>query len=185
MWETKREEAQALLTRVTNGPIREYSTYDFGRERDERCLSAILPAERARAARSVIRGRLPTGVVSFLGTSRWLGEERNDGIELAVGPGESQLDILRLAHTDGINQGLDTAAIVAKLREYDESVGITIFATESDKVEFALSRHPGDLAAFADDLHAFCPDIVDQGVGSVEAVAEMVAFMGHITLWWD
>lgn len=184
-WTARRDEARALLARVTARTVRTYSTYDFGRARDERCLSVILPDDAARAALATLRGQLPAGAVAFLGTSRWLGDERNDGVELVVGPGESQFDILRLARTDGANYDLDTEAIIAKLREYDATVGIAIAAAETDKVEFALRRTPADLATFAADLYAFCPDIVDQGVGTIEALAELIDITGIITLWWD
>ncbi len=56
---------------------------------------------------------------------------------------------------------------------------------ETDTVEFNLDRDPPDLAAFAADLYRFCPDIVDQGVGSVEELAVSIKITGAVELWWD
>lgn len=180
-----REAAQRALGDLTGGPVRPYSTYDFGRRRDGRCLSVILPDRQRGALLTALRDRLPAGAVAFLGTSRWLGDERHAGIELVVGPGASQFDILRLARTDGVNYGLDTTAIVAKLREYDDACGITITHAETDTVEFDLARTPADLAAFATDLYDLCPDAVEQGVGNVADLAASIAIDGSIFLWWD
>jgi hypothetical protein len=181
----RRKDAEEMLRRLGGSEVRPYSTCDFGRERDERCISAVLPERRASALLPVIRPELPPGTVAFLGTSRWLGEELHDGVELVVGPGESQFDILRLARTDAVNYDMLTEDVVAKLREYDAAYGITITHAETDTVEFTLGRDPDDLLAFAADLYAFCPDIVDQGIGSVEALAESVEVAGAVYLWWD
>lgn len=180
-----RAPAERLLARMSGERVRPYSTYDFGRERDDRYLSAVLPERRASALLPVIRPELPPSTVAFIGTSRWLGEERHDGVELVIGPGESQFDILRLARTDAVNYDMDTEDIVTKLREYDAAYGITIMHAETDTVELNLWRTPDDLAAFAADLYDFCPDIVDQGIGSVEAFAESVEIVGTVYLWWD
>lgn len=180
-----RAPAERLLARASGQRVRSYSTHDFGRERDDRCLSVVLPERRASALLPVIRPELPPGAVAFIGTTKWLGEERHGGVELVVGPGESQLDVLRLARTDAVNYDMDTEDIVAKLREYDDEYGIMITHAETDTVEFTLAREPDDLSAFAADLYTFCPDMVDQGIGSVEALAEAIEITGAVYLWWD
>ncbi len=180
-----REEARRLLAGLAGPPVRPYSTSDFGRERDDRCLSAILPERQAETLLPGLRGRLPAGTVAFIGTKLWLGDERHEGVELVVGPGGSQFAIPRLARTDGANYDLTTEDIVARLEEYDRDHGIVITRATADAVEFNLRRTPPDLAAFAADLYAFCPDIVDQGSGSVEALAEGIEIVGAVFLWWD
>jgi hypothetical protein len=37
----------------------------------------------------------------------------------------------------------------------------------------------------AQHLYEFCPDIVDQGCGSVDALADELAMTGRLVLWWD
>ncbi|MFD1436224.1 DUF4253 domain-containing protein [Kroppenstedtia eburnea] len=34
-------------------------------------------------------------------------------------------------------------------------------------------------------LYELCPDIVNQGVGSMEALIEFVEITGRVWLWWD
>jgi hypothetical protein len=43
-------------------------------------------------------------------------------------------------------------------------------------------RSPEKLAMH---IYEFCPDIVDQGCGSVDALAEELAMTGRLVLWWD
>lgn len=175
--------AEAALRGV--GEVRPFSTYDFGRARDERCRSVIVPGRKAEAAVRRLREALEPGYVAFVGTSRWLGDEGHQGVEVVVGPGTSQFDILRLARSDALNHDMGTDELVEKLRRYDEEFGIEIARAETDTVVFDLVRTPRDLAAFARDLYEFCPDIVDQGVGSVEALEETVDVTGRVYLWWD
>ena len=178
-------DAAQILARLGAGEVRTYSTYDFGRVRDERCASVVVADEEAEALVFRLREALGPGLVAFVGTSRWLGDERHRGVEVVVGPGESQLDIPKLARTDAVNHGMGTGEIVGKLRQYDEHFGINVVRAETDTIVFDLVGWPRDLAAFARDLYEFCPDVVDQGVGSVEALEEGLDVTGRVYLWWD
>ena len=80
---------------------------------------------------------------------------------------------------------METEDLVRKLQEYDAKYGIDIFHAETDTIEFRFRSLPEDLAAFCADLYEFCPDIVDQGVGTVEKLEEEVARTGTVFLWWD
>ena len=181
----QREQAEKSLARLEAGQVRSYSNYEFGRARDARCRSVILPEEQAKASLPGLREDLPSGLVAFIGTTWWLGVEHNDGVEIVVGPGASQLDILRLARSAASNYDMGTEDLVEKLREYDQNHGIDIFHAETDTIEFTLRNTPSDLSGFAADLYEFCPDIVEQGVGSVAALEELIEALGQVYLWWD
>lgn len=177
--------ARQAFAQIGVTDIRPYSTRDFGRERYEGALSSILPEEEAKAELPELRKHLPTGTVAFVGTTRWLGDEQHTGAELVIGPGETQWDILRIANSDACNYGLDAEDLIAKLQTYDALTGISIFHAETDIIEFTILRNPPDMQAFAEDIYKFCPDTVDQGVGSVEALAERIDILGEVYLWWD
>ena len=123
--------------------------------------------------------------MAFIGTTQWLGEEKHDGVEVVLGKGKDQFDIVRLARTDACNYDLFAEDIIQRLEKYHHSFGIDIFHAETDTIEFDLIGFPTDLAAFAKDLFDFCPDIVLQGVGTVEALEEAIADTGKVYLWWD
>lgn len=63
--------------------------------------------------------------------------------------------------------------------------GIDLFHAETDTVEFALKQLPADLRAFADDVYEFRPDIVEQGVGSVDVLVKEIKDRRQVLLWWD
>lgn len=182
-----RDQVAVLLAAHAASPnaVRHYSTFDFGRQQDAACLSLVAPTDEAEGIVLQVRKQLPPGLVTFVGTTQWLGDERHGGKrEVVVGPGASQFDIVRLARTDGINYGIDTAMIVAKLQTYDQQHGIDIRHANSDSIEFSVDR-VDDVHAFAQDLYAFCPDVVEQGTGSMDALAESIDVLGLVHLWWD
>jgi hypothetical protein len=116
-----------LLAEVTGSEVRDFWTNDFGRERRQGGHSALVPEEKAERMLQAIRKRLQTGYVAFVGTTRNLDDPSVKGAEIVVAPGKDQFDILRLAATDGINYGLGTDEIVARLGAWDSSFGIDIW----------------------------------------------------------
>jgi hypothetical protein len=179
------ESAAQRLARIAGGPVREYSTYDFGRARDPDARSVIVADERSLDILSEIRGQIEGDLVAFIGTTSWLGDEPHQGVEIVVAKGGSQFDILRVARSDAINYGMETEALIEKLTEYDRQYGIDILHAETNTIEFALSRLPHDLTAFCQDLYEFCPDIVDQGTGTVEDLEAEIRDNEVVYLWWD
>ncbi len=113
-----RDHAAALLAVHGASPndVRPYSTLDFGRRQDPACVSIVVPKHEAERIMLQVRQQVPPGLVTFVGTTQWLGDDRHrGGVEVVIGPGASQFDIVRLACTDVIKYGIDTAMIVAKL----------------------------------------------------------------------
>ncbi|SDC87016.1 protein of unknown function [Melghirimyces thermohalophilus] len=182
------KEAGNLLSRVTGKELRFYSTYDFGRQKDENNLSVIIDdEEEARNLVLNIRPELSEGLVTFVGTTKWYGDERHSGVELVIGEGDSQFDILRLARTDALNYGMETEDLIQRLKEIQEQhqIQIQIFQAESDTLWFDLNGHIGDLSGLCEDLYDFCPDVVDQNLGSMEDLEAFVEVMRQVYLWWD
>jgi hypothetical protein len=175
----------ALLEAAGGTKARAWSTWEGGSSKDERCASVVVPKVHARAMRDDVRTRLGPGWIAFVGTTHTGGSEERPGVELVIGPGTSSLDALRLARTDGVNHDLGTEAIVRQIRAWDSQYGVDVWHAEMDTAEFVLARAPQDALAFAKELYAFCPDIVDQGVESVEELARQLRKSRDVFLWWD
>lgn len=192
------------LAELTGRSVRPYSTCDFGREKNEDCVSVVVeregmfdPRDRIDQVEALSRAReeaetlvfevrkfLPDGTVCFVGTTSFPGNPV-DGAEIVVGPGESQFDILRHARTDAINYDMVTTDLVARLQKYDLQFGIDIYHAETDTVGFTLRTLPEDVNALAEELYDFCPDMVDQGHGSVEELEDDLRDSQRVCLWWD
>ncbi|WP_013627101.1 DUF4253 domain-containing protein [Rubinisphaera brasiliensis] len=177
--------AAQRLAEMSGASIRDYSTYDFGRNRDQNAKSVVASHDRSPQLVAEMREHLGQNLICFVGTTRWLGDEEHDGDEIVVANGNSQFDILRIARSDAINYGMETDDLIKKLRVYDDEFGIDIFHAETDTIEFAFQKMPEDLAAFCKDLYEFCPDIVDQGTGTVELLEKEIREREQVFLWWD
>ncbi|SFM48402.1 protein of unknown function [Paenibacillus sp. 1_12] len=44
---------------------------------------------------------------------------------------------------------------------------------------------PGDMSLLCSDLYAYCPDQIDQGVGSMEALKAFLYDNDDVELWWN
>jgi Domain of unknown function (DUF4253) len=72
-----------------------------------------------------------------------------------------------------------------KLQSWHESIGIQIFHAETDTIQFSLLEQPKNLGFFARAVYDFCPDVVDQGVGTIENLEQTIAESKQVYLWWD
>lgn len=52
-------------------------------------------------------------------------------------------------------------------------------------MEVRFATKPADLEGFAQEVYRFCPDIVDQGTGSVSGLEDEVGKTQTLFLWWD
>lgn len=180
------DEAAALLAQISGQEVRPYSTVNFGRDENEAGRSIVVSLARSFEILGEIRPQLGPGILAFVGCTRSLAEGADpEASEVVVACGESQFDIPRIAMTDAVNFDMDTEDLVTKLKAYDSQFGIDIFHAETDTIQFRFEQLPDDLAAFCADLYEFCPDIVDQGVGTVEALQETVEQTSVVYLWWD
>lgn len=114
--------------------------------------------------------------------------ENNSGYgpdEMTVLKTDDMFDALRFEGTNGINYDIYTDDIIAKLKVWNDQFGLDIFAASFDLVQARYIKMPPDMKAHAEETYAFCPDIVDQGTGSVVALQEETEKTQQLYLWWD
>lgn len=111
------------------------------------------------------------------------GEE--DSKSIGVIKGTNDLNILRYRQTNGINYDYENEDVVAKISEWNDRFGLTVIGCGRDWLELEFKKLPTDLDAFAEEVYEFCPDSVDQGVGEVRNLKELIKEMNGIWLWWD
>lgn len=66
-----------------------------------------------------------------------------------------------------------------------EDLGWTLTGIGYDTVNLEFSRLPEDLESFVKRLADFCPDLIDQGFGSLEKLADHVSQTKRVHFWWD
>lgn len=111
------------------------------------------------------------------------GEDYKMGV--AVINGTDDLDILRYRRTDGINYGLENEDVVKKMSEWKAKYGLIVIGCSRDWLQVEFDKLPADMDAFAQEVFEFCPDSVEQGVGTIEKLKEVISEMKGIWLWWD
>ena len=116
--------------------------------------------------------------------------ERNFGIggtldQVSVFKGNDPFDMLRTMGTNGWNYDLSPDDVIARLQQWDAAFGLDMQGVGFDWLEATFFRKPTDMAAFAEQVYEFCPDVVDQGTDTVEALAEEMRRTNTLYLWWD
>lgn len=164
---------------------RPFATVDFGREQKITARSVLIQGVDLDEQLQRVRLAIPDGYVAFLGTGKFAADPNRQKVEIVIAPAADQFDILRIAQTDACNYGLRTEDLVARLKDYDAKMGIDIISAVTDTIEFDRLSDPADLASFCDDLYDFCPDIVNQGTGSVDALETEIRASKRVFLWWD
>lgn len=178
--------AEALLARAVGTPVRRFFTWEYGRRKDSCGLSAVVAdAKGGREIVDALQLVVPPGTVAFVGTTHSHAPGAPQGAEVVLAPGTGQFDILRLARTDACNYGMDTAAVIARLEQFNRTCGIRIWQAESDTVQFHVLRETVDFSVLAQDLYRFCPDIVDQGCRTVDNLEQILRTHRRVLLWWD
>ncbi len=92
---------------------------------------------------------------------------------------------LHFMSTNGINYDHDTNDVIDKLKEWDKLYGIEIIGSGMDFVEIILNKMPGDLKAFSNEIYEYCPDSVDQGFETIEALEKFIRDTSRVYMWWD
>lgn len=111
------------------------------------------------------------------------GEDHKKNV--AVIKGTDDLDILRYRRTDGINHGLENEAIVKKISDWKLKYGLIVIGCSRDWLQVEFDTLPTNLDDFAKEVYKFCPDSVDQGVGTIDKLKQAIKEMKGIWLWWD
>lgn len=105
--------------------------------------------------------------------------------EIAVLRSTDPFDILRCKSTEAPNYEIDNASLIATLKSWHAETPFEIIGAGHDWVEVRFHQLPADLEAMAEKVFAFCPDTIEQGSGSPEALAVEMRETGTLYLWWD
>ena len=94
-------------------------------------------------------------------------------------------EYLALVRTDAVNFELDHEAVMEQYRQWETEYDLKLVGAGLDWMEADIGNPPSDWTAFAQEVFEFCPDVVDQGVGSVAALATEMERSSDLYLWWD
>ncbi len=133
---------------------------DFGRAKDARGISVKVEPGAAKALVTALRAKLATGWVAYVGTSRDLSGEMPGGDpraelthEVAIGPGLDAGDIVRLAHVDPVNFGLDSEDVAARVIDWTDRYKIDVYMADTETLQAEIPTS-ADIAKLAVEVAA-------------------------------
>lgn len=162
----------------------------------ERLMGRSVDYQRIPAAGVVLLTKPNEGHTVLIAVRRLLADSPYRAYlnEQAFGHGPDKVAVMKtsdpyaylaVVRTDGVNYDIDHAQVIARYRELTKRYGLLLVGAGQDWLEAKFSRQPEDWKAFAQEVYAFCPDIVDQGTGTVEALAHEMRRTNTLYLWWD
>lgn len=93
--------------------------------------------------------------------------------------------VLKQIATDGINWDITNDSLMSIIKMFDKSYSLELIGASGDWCEFIIHKEPKSWTKFATEVYKVCPDVVDQGTGTVEALAEEMKRTKRLYFWWD
>ena len=176
------EEDGLFLKQQTNRPIEKLK---FEQEySDKEKPDAICSLTSDVKARKIVLDNLYK--LRQSGKYIFISEIAHNGYKVGlIGTTSDPYALMEYAETNGANYDIETAEIVDKFKKWDSEFGIIPIGIGFDFCECQLKKQKIDFKKLANEVYEFCPDVVEQGTETVEALEEEMRRTGTIYLWWD
>jgi hypothetical protein len=159
-------------------------TDSVGGSRVTEGFAVSVPSARAERLVAAAQPRfLEKGFYLFRAEQHFGIGDRSDRV--ALFPRGDRYEILRLMGTNGWNYGVGPDSIIAWLRALERDHPFVLTGMGFDWVEGRFRAPIRDADALARHFYAFCPDIVDQGTETVEALDRELVQSQRLYCWWD
>lgn len=96
-----------------------------------------------------------------------------------------QFTVLKQIGTDGMNWDISNDSLISILKKFDKKYALELIGASGDWCEFIIQKEPASWTQFAKEVYKVCPDVVDQGTGTVTALAEEMKRTKRLYCWWD
>lgn len=104
---------------------------------------------------------------------------------LAIIPSTDKYDAIALHQTNGCNYGVGTGYILEWLKELEQEQPFIISWVRHDLTAGKFLTPIKKPQELAEKMYDLCSDIVDQGCGLIERLAESLANSDNLYFWWD
>lgn len=104
---------------------------------------------------------------------------------LLVLPTSDRWQALLVMGTNGANCGIGPGYLISWLEGLDRRQPFALLSVGHDLLAGRFLGPVLDPQSLAEEMSELCPDIVEQGTGTVEELAEELAQSGRLFLWWD
>jgi hypothetical protein len=108
----------------------------------------------------------------------------NEPDKIGLLPTSDKYAVIAAMGTNGDNYDIGTAGVIAWMKELEADQPFVLTGIGVDYMEGNFTTPLNDAGALARRMYQFCPDIVDQGTDTVEALAAELR-KGRLYFWWD
>jgi ankyrin repeat protein len=100
-------------------------------------------------------------------------------------PTTDKYDAIALHQTNGCNYGVGPGYVTQWLKELEETQPFVLTCIAHDTLSGRFLTPIEDPEGLAELMYEFCPDLVDQGVGTIERLVESLTAGDSLYFWWD
>ncbi|WP_292025277.1 DUF4253 domain-containing protein [Maritimibacter sp. UBA3975] len=118
----------------------------------------------------------------------WLDGAPHPRVFIAQVPTPDQTALPAWVRFGGWNLNPQPEMHVAAFRDWNARYGAVPVAMSGDVIEMEVTRRPAtreDALTLAREMYEYCPDIVDQGSGTLSALAATLMVSDLWYFWWD
>jgi len=108
--------------------------------------------------------------------------DRPDNVGLL--PTSDMYTVMAAMETNGDNYNIGTAGVIAWMKDLQQDQPFVLTGIGFDYMEGHFTGPIKNSKDLARRMYEFCPDIVDQGVGSLDKLAKELE-KGTLYFWWD
>lgn len=104
---------------------------------------------------------------------------------LLIFPTRDKFAVMACTGVNGINFGIDNHLVIRWMKRLDQDHPYVLTGCGFDFLSGEFEDKVVDADTMAQRMYNFCPDIVEQGTGSVDALAEELRQTNELYFWWD
>ncbi len=174
------------LKRTAKAPLARLAGHlGAGHEEPLPGIAVDVPIDRAEGIiRQLKRSFLERGYVLFL-TKFDLITVNDEPTQLAVLKTTDPYRVIETMGTNGVNYGIETADIVARLEQWAQEFSFELQVASFDTLQLRLVTLPKDPVAFAKEVFKFCPDAEALTEQTPAKFAADLVEDRLLVLWWD
>lgn len=177
-------EAFLLKVKIEGRNIRQLEGMDDeGNQIKALGITIDVPRDKVRTVVNRIKKETPPGYIVFVSDRNYGIGDKPDNVSIIKASGFPE--VLQVMGTNGWNYDISPEMVIKRLKEWDDRFGLILIGAGFDWFEAEFQRAPQDMIEFAKEVYEFCPDVVDQGTATVEALANEMKGSNTVYLWWD
>ncbi|MBT2680115.1 DUF4253 domain-containing protein [Bacillus sp. ISL-35] len=175
------DEVLSIISKFTTGRLKPFYKTDLYTDKKS-VIGVCIEVKQDQAEHLVLKMREEMQELGFL---PFICDSEHN--KVCITQVSDQFDIIKIQQTNGDNYDITSEMVISKLKEWHHRYPFTIIGADFDWVEatFQVIPESKKLRSFATEMYKFCPDIVEQGAGSINGLMEELEESNKLFLWWD